>query len=96
MSTDRRDVHRHDALDALVRAIVDRWNAGRWTRATVSIDHSATDGSGMVTVERNGHRQAMRYHLPETVGDITEMVHALCEDPETWKSQHRRDYGAPA
>lgn len=94
--TDRRDILRHDALAALVHQIVGEWNRGRWTRANVTIDHSDTDGRGKVTVERNGHRQEMKYHLPETVSDITDMVHALCEDPETWKSQHRRDYGAPA
>jgi len=72
---------------------VRKWNVGRWTRAKATVESSPIDGSGMITVDRDGNFGAMRYHLPETVDDIVELVHALCEDPDSWKSGHRRDYG---
>lgn len=91
-----REIHKHDALRALVHDIVRRWNRGRWVQAEATVEHSPLDGSGMVTVNINGDSQAMRYHLPETVDDIADMVHALCESPEEWKSRHRRETGRPA
>lgn len=90
------DLERHDAVRAIVEATVAKWNRGRWVKAVATVEHSPFDGRGTVTVNRDGDGSMMRYHLPETVEDIVEMVHALCEDPSEWKSRHRRDYGRPA
>ena len=74
---------------------VERWNQGRWARVRAEVHSDPVDGSGqIVVISRDGSRQACRYHLPEEPQQIRDLVLALCEPPEQWKAQHRRDWGS--